>query len=355
MRISSIITAHAALSLQLLASCTPTGPNSNQSIVTKELTTSDGQTYVYDFTTAKNSSKPTLLLLHGYPASRHDWEQQITALAASGFGVIAPDLLGFGDSSKPTDLEAYNLKTLSDHLAQILDKEGLRDVVGVGHDWGANVLSRAVAWHPERFAKLVFVTVPYQPAGQFFDVDAANKGSLETVGYQRYAYWYFFNSWDAAELMGRYLESFFHLAFHTNASAWGVDFTDLGSARTWLNANTTTELPSWLSTDYKTKWLHQYSQPNALETSLNYYKALMRGIHAADESVLTDEDRTLRVPVLAVGAAKDLISDPEGQKIATEQWASAGFEQRVVDAGHWIAVEKGEELSRILIEFAGSG
>ncbi|KAH8716768.1 Alpha/Beta hydrolase protein [Phaeosphaeriaceae sp. PMI808] len=326
--------------------------NHNQSYSTKKLTTPDGQTYAYDFAPAKNSSKPTLLLLHGYPGSRYDWENQITALAGGGFGVVAPDLLGFGDSSKPTAIEAYRLKSLSSHLTQILDAEGLKDVVGVGHDWGAGVLAGVVAWYPKRFNKLVFVTVPYLPAGLFFDIDAANKQSLETLGYQQFGYWYFFNSWDAAELIRRNLESFFHLLFHTNASSWGANFADLASARAWLNANTTTELPPWLSADFKANWLRQYSQVNITTATLNYYRSRLRGGNVEDDAILTDDDRTLRVPVLAVAAANDQVSTPEQQKLRTEPWASAGFEQRIVDAGHWIALEKGDELSKILIEFS---
>jgi soluble epoxide hydrolase / lipid-phosphate phosphatase len=205
MHVSLTVVAQVAFSLPLMVSCTYTEPAYNQSYITKELITNDGQTYVYDFARAKNSSKPTLLLLHGYPASRHDWTNQIMALAGEGFGVIAPDMLGFGDSSRPTAIEAYNTKTISSQLMQILDAEDLQDVVGVGHDWGAGILGKAVAWYPERFTKIVFVSVPYIPAGQLFDIDANNKLSLETVGFQSLGYWYFFNSWDAADIMKRHV------------------------------------------------------------------------------------------------------------------------------------------------------
>jgi soluble epoxide hydrolase/lipid-phosphate phosphatase len=146
----------------------------------------------------------------------------------------------------------------------------------------------------------------------------------------------------------------FHLVFATNASAWGTDFADLSSARTWLNANTTTPLPSWLSPSYKANWLRQFSQPNAVEATLNYYKAFLRGVNSPDEEVLTDEDRTIRVPVLAVIGTTDSITHPEQQKASFEPWAKAGFEQRVLDGGHWVPLEQGEELGELLVEFAGS-
>lgn len=78
----------------------------------------------------------------------------------------------------------------------------------------------------------------------------------------------------------------------------------------------------------------------------------MRGVNAPDEAVLTDTNRTLRVPVLVVAGAKDQLFSPESLRAATEAWASAGFEHRVVDAGHWVPLEKGAELSEILVEFA---
>lgn len=170
-------------------------------VVTKSLITADGQTYVYDYVAASNASKPTVLLLHGFPASRHDWKPQVVALAAEGFGVIAPDLLGFGDSSKPTSLDRFRLKGISGHLEEIVHAESLQDVVGVGHDWGSTVLSNAVARHSALFTKLVFVSVGYQASGLFADFDAINKFSQAMYGYMQYAYWYFFNSYNAADLI----------------------------------------------------------------------------------------------------------------------------------------------------------
>jgi pimeloyl-ACP methyl ester carboxylesterase len=132
-----------------------------------------------------------------------------------------------------------------------------------------------------------------------------------------------------------------------------VDFADVGSARTWLKANTTTELPSWLSADYKAAWLRHYSQPGAVASSLNIYRSLLRGTQVPDEAALTDENRTLRVPVLAIGASEDLVARAEQLRPQTEPWARVGYEERVIEAGHWIMLEKGEEFNDILIEFAG--
>ena len=166
----------------------------------EHFTTSDGDTYAYDFVPGQEG-KATFLLIHGYPSSRYDWRHQVKDLTEAGFGVIAPDCLGYGDSDKRTDIEAYRLKRLSGHFMELLDHEQIDKVIGVAHDWGSMVLSRVVVWHPERFQKLVFMSAGYTAPGIFFDIDALNVLSQSQLGYMQLGYWYFFNSYDAEELM----------------------------------------------------------------------------------------------------------------------------------------------------------
>jgi soluble epoxide hydrolase / lipid-phosphate phosphatase len=156
---------------------------------TKELKPSDGYKYVYSHVAATGENA-TVLLIHGYPATRHDWANQIEDLSAAGYGVIAPDCLGYGDSDRPTEVRAYNLKQISNNLMEILDKEGLDKVVGVGHDWGTNVLSRTTVWHPHRFEKLAFLSLGYSAPGVFLDIDALNAYSLANLGYLQFGYFY---------------------------------------------------------------------------------------------------------------------------------------------------------------------
>ncbi|KAI0196558.1 Alpha/Beta hydrolase protein [Xylaria flabelliformis] len=323
-------------------------------LTTKSLVTTDGYTYVYDHVAPHNDSMPTFLLLHGYPASRYYWHHQIQPLTEAGFGIIAPDNLGFGDSSKPTAIKEYNLRNIADHIAQILDAENLPDVIGVGHDWGAGILSRCAVFQAKRFNKLVFISVGYTAPGIFFDVDAINEDGLKNYGYTPFGYWYFFNSYDTAGIISQNLESFFHLLYPTDSSRWGTDFAQITAARAWLAANKTTELPPWLSAEDKATFLREYSQPNVTISSLNYYKALLRGVQAAGEASLTDEDRKLKVPVLGIAGADDLVTLPGTLVGETEAWAAAGFEERIIQAGHWVMLEKPDEVSQILVDFANS-
>ena len=99
----------------------------------KHIQLSDGtryaNVYIFAFT-----SKPALFLLHGFPSSSYDWRHQIHALTAKGFGVLVPDLLGYGDTDSPAEIEVYSFRRMSDHLAEIVANEGIGKVIGVGHD-----------------------------------------------------------------------------------------------------------------------------------------------------------------------------------------------------------------------------
>ena len=192
----------------------------------KRFTTSDGDTYAYDYVPAE-ANQETFLLIHGYPSSRHDWRHQVTDLTEAGYGVIAPDCLGYGDSDKRVDIEAYRMKRLSEHFMELLDHENIDTVVGVSHDWGSMLLSRVVLWHPERFHKLVFMSAGYTAPGVFFDVDGLNVLSQSQLGYMQLGYWYFFNSYDAESVIVK------HVCFLASkrAGTHGPDILTLRSAR----------------------------------------------------------------------------------------------------------------------------
>ncbi|TQS31643.1 hypothetical protein Golomagni_08069 [Golovinomyces magnicellulatus] len=167
---------------------------------TKAFTTADGAKYVYDYIPAKGNNA-TFALIHGYPATRHDWKHQIQLLSSAGYGIIAPDCLGYGDSDMPLDVSEYRLKRLAAHSDELFEHEHLSKVIGVGHDWGTILLSQTAAWHSNRFEKLVFISVGFSAPGFFFDIDALNFQSLESFGFTQLGYWYFLNSYNAADLV----------------------------------------------------------------------------------------------------------------------------------------------------------
>jgi pimeloyl-ACP methyl ester carboxylesterase len=104
----------------------------------KDIITSRGIKYHYFFSPAA-PGKPTLVFLHGFPANAQSWRHQVVFFVAQGYGVIAPDLLGYGGTDKPTDIAAYAKSLMAADIISIMDEElnGYVDekVYAVGHDW----------------------------------------------------------------------------------------------------------------------------------------------------------------------------------------------------------------------------
>ena len=82
------------------------------------------------------------LLLHGFPESRASWRAQLPALAGLGWRVVAPDLRGYGDSSRPRGNTAYRIERLAEDVAALFDALGAKRRILIGHDWGG-----VIAWH----------------------------------------------------------------------------------------------------------------------------------------------------------------------------------------------------------------
>ncbi len=118
-------------------------------------------------------SGPVVLLMHGEPSWCFLYRRMIPVLVAAGLRCIAPDLVGFGRSDKPTARSDY---TYARHVewmrAALFDALDLRDVTFVGQDWGGLIGLRLVGEHPDRFARVVtantFLPTGDTPPGEAF-------------------------------------------------------------------------------------------------------------------------------------------------------------------------------------------
>jgi pimeloyl-ACP methyl ester carboxylesterase len=106
-----------------------------------------------------------VVLLHGWPQTWYEWHKVMPALAKN-YTVIAPDLRGLGDSSKP--LSGYDGNTTAEDIYQLLSKLGLNQKIYlVGHDVGVLTAYSYAASHPNNVSKLVILDVPPLPPPGF--------------------------------------------------------------------------------------------------------------------------------------------------------------------------------------------
>ena len=101
------------------------------------------------------SAGRVVLLLHGEPSWSYLYRTMVPLLIAEGHRVVAPDLIGFGRSDKPSDREEYTYARHVEWTRELLfDHLDLHDVTLFGQDWGSLIGLRLVGEHPERFARV---------------------------------------------------------------------------------------------------------------------------------------------------------------------------------------------------------
>src|ERR1700747_2241997 len=108
-----------------------------------------------------------VLLLHGEPSWSFLYRKVMPVLADAGLRAIAADLVGFGRSDKPADIDDH---TYARHVEWIralaFDRLDLRGLTLVGQDWGGLLGLRLVAEHPDRFARVVAANTGLPPGDQ---------------------------------------------------------------------------------------------------------------------------------------------------------------------------------------------
>lgn len=132
----------------------------------RKITTSDGLTF--DAWIEGPESGDIVLLLHGFPQSRHTWREQVPALAAAGYRAIAPDQRGYSPGARPdpADVKNYRYENLiwdALHIVEACGGGGKRFHL-VGHDWGGQVSWGLGSWHGARLASLTILSRPHPTA-----------------------------------------------------------------------------------------------------------------------------------------------------------------------------------------------
>jgi haloacetate dehalogenase len=106
-------------------------------------------------------SGPPLLLLHGYPETHLMWRKVAPQLAKK-FTVVAADLRGYGDSSKPVgggDHAAYSKRAMAQDQVEVMNSIGFQKFLVVGHDRGGRVAHRMALDHPDSVQKLAVLDI----------------------------------------------------------------------------------------------------------------------------------------------------------------------------------------------------
>jgi haloalkane dehalogenase len=137
-----------------------------------EIADSEGGTLRVHYLREGDPDAPVVLLMHGEPSWCYLYRKMIPVLIGAGLQVIAPDLVGFGRSDKPSERGDYTFARHVEWMRDLLfDQLHLRGVTLVCQDWGGLIGLRLVGEHPERFARVVAANT-FLPTGDTNPGDA---------------------------------------------------------------------------------------------------------------------------------------------------------------------------------------
>ncbi|KAH7219833.1 Alpha/Beta hydrolase protein [Fusarium oxysporum] len=316
-------------------------------------TTTRALTYSYIHIPPQLPNTQYFLFLHGFPSTSHHWRHQISFFKAKGYGIIAPDLLGFGETSRPTGLEMYKGEDMARDIVEILMSEGVGMMVGVAHDWGCFLLSRLANYHPERFSAYAYIDHGYMAPGRSLNTAAVqhiNRSVEEKLGFSILGYFLFFDDEDAPRLLDEHSESVESLYFTTDEEINKKYKGALGGLRSWLTEGKTTKLPAHLTSEDHKHYEHAFSkEKGGYGPAINWYRAALRNINEEDERKITTAAHVLTHPTLLIASTNVITATMNIPEQMLPFVPDLIVEQ--VAGGHWLQLEKPDEVNKILDKF----
>ncbi len=258
------------------------------------------------------------LCLHGFPEHSFSWRYQLPLLADLGYQAWAPNLRGYGNSSRPAGVAAYAIEHLLADVKGLIDASGARETVLIAHDWGA-----VIAWYfamrkVRPLTRLIICNVPHPvPAQRAFKDFAQWRKS-----------WYilFFQIPGLPEwLLGR-------------DEARGVGEAIRGSS------GDASRFPDAVLEVYR----RNAAGPGALTAMVNYYRALVRGGGAARprrQGYPVIETPTLRI------WGEDDIALTKASTFRTEEVVSDLTVRYLPRTSHWVQQEQPEVVNAMIGAF----
>ncbi|KAI9711734.1 MAG: hypothetical protein M1820_001878 [Bogoriella megaspora] len=323
----------------------------------KSATLSTGHTYGWVSIPGSEASKPTILFLHGFPSTSYDWRHQIDHFSALGYRIIAPDLLGYGDTDKPAEIEPYAFKSMATDIVALLDREGVKDRVHVvGHDFGSLLLSQVINYYPGRLRTASFLAVNYFPPGEPLDIEMAKEFSEGALGFERFGYIRFFNEADCWKLMDSHLDSFFTLFYGSEADT-AMDFYPAGKLQAWLEADRKAPFPRHM-TEAEKEMRDRIFDPSAgrgYQGPTNWYKGRFGQKIGVEQEQKDGLDPYIYCPTLYVEqASTSKVHIPYLTEQTAKFTKAENVTKSVPTESHWIILDAVKEVNQILEDFLES-
>lgn len=253
------------------------------------------------------------LLLHGFPESKFSWRHQMPLLARIGYTVWAPNMRGYGKTSRPPNIADYHIDHLVADAAGLIDAARAKDTLLMAHDWGAIVAWQFAIRRVRPLDRLVIMNVPHP---------ACVARELRTWAQLRKSWYVFFFQipWLPERLMSSRSGDAIRRAF--------VDMAiDKG------------RFPLAVTDEFRRNAL----EPGALTAMINYYRAAVR----AGAKAMNPQPGTVDVPTLMIWGLEDTAlgrATTEG----TDSYVKDLTLRYLPGVSHWVQQEAPEKVNAMI-------
>ena len=255
------------------------------------------------------------LCLHGFPECWYSWRHQMPLLARLGYRVWAPDLRGYGDSDRPTQMSDYSIEALMDDVAGLIDASGASSTLLVAHDWGGIIAWYFVMRRLRPIDRLVMMNLPHP---------APMQRELRTWRQLR-------RSWYAI---------FFQLPRLPEAVMRAQDYRAVREA---FSAGVSDH--SRFPRDVLQVYRDNAARPGALTAMLNYYRAFVRGGGGSRQRALGFP--MIDTPTLLIWGEDDVALTKE-TTYGTERHVANLTIRYLPGVSHWVQQEAPETVNAML-------
>lgn len=283
---------------------------------------------------AGTAGGPAIVLCHGWPEHAYSWRHQIPLLAAAGFDVIVPNQRGYGGSSCPEAVEAYDITALTDDLEDLLSHYGHEQAVFVGHDWGALVVWAMAVLKPARVRAVANLSVSYLRRGPEDWVSFWRKA----LGPKHYIVHFNDAPGEADAVLDAHRTTFLRNMYRrAEAPPRPPEDSDLPPLLALAQAPSAPGTP--LMSDEDLAVFDRAFARTGFTPGINWYRNFAR-----NWETLAGVEERIGVPTLMIWGHFDMVPPPKDLDAVAPD-----LEVQGLPCGHWIQQEAPEETNALLI------
>ena len=263
---------------------------------------------------------PLIVFLHGFPEFWYSWRHQIPFFSKH-FKVAVPDMRGFGETERPTEVDEYRIEKLVTDIVELVHSLGQENATVVGHDWGGIIAWSIGMMAPDIVENLIIMNAPH-------------PGVFQRNAFRNY------------EQMQKSWYMFFFLLQNVPERVLSRNNFELLKRLFEISIKRKKKFTQRDIEGYVSSW----SKEGGITGGINYYRSNLNTEFWGnlDESIPFPR---IKSPTLQIWAEEDLFLGKELTE-GTNEFVDALFSLKIIpNCGHWIQQEAPEEVNQIIEEF----